>query len=99
MAGNKKRRKVRKFRQVNFKLTAQQKKRVDDFCRKYETTPVNMYKKAILLYLSNKGFSSHKHPEQVIGPNQMSIFDFVEDTFLTGVAEPALKGVSPPELQ
>jgi len=99
MAGNRKRRKVRKFRQVNFKLTAQQKKRVDDFCVKHNTTPVNMYKKAILLYLSNKGFGTHRQIEPVIGPNQMSIFDFVEDTFLSAAAEPQLKIFSPPELQ
>lgn len=99
MAGNRKRRKVRKFRQVSFKFTAQQKKRVDAFCIKHETSPVNMYKKAIMLYLSNNGYGIHKHPEPVIGPNQMSIFDFVEDPSLVAESRPALKFVSPQELQ
>ena len=79
MASKRKPRKARKFRQVNFKLTVQQKKRVDAFCVKHGTTPVNMYKKAILLYLTNNGYGSHRHPEPAISENQMSIFDFVED--------------------
>lgn len=96
MAGNRKRRKVRKYKQVNFKLSAQQKKRVDAFCRKHSTSAVNMYKKAIMLYLTNNGYGNHKqHNEQVIGPNQMSIFDFVEDTFLASAAEPVMKPVNP----
>ncbi len=79
MASKRKLRKVRRFKQVIFKLTAQQKKRVDAFCKKNGTTPVNMYKKAILLYLTNNGYSSHKHFPPTISENQMSIFDFVED--------------------
>ncbi len=79
MASKRKLRKVRRFKQVIFKLTTQQKKRVDAFCRKNGTTPVNMYKKAILLYLTNKGYSSPKHYAPTISENQMSIFDFVED--------------------
>jgi len=79
MASKRKSRKFRKFKQINFKLTVQQKKRVDAFCKKHGTTPINMYKKAILLYLTNNGYGSHKHPEHTISENQMSIFDFVED--------------------
>ncbi|MFH1121552.1 MAG: hypothetical protein V1775_17165 [Bacteroidota bacterium] len=79
MAPKRKPRKVRKFKQVNFKLTTQQKSRVEAFCKKYDTTPVNMYKKAILLYLSHNGYGTHKHPEPAISEKQMSIFDFVDD--------------------
>lgn len=79
MPPKRKKRKARKFRQVSFKLTAQQKKRVDAYCLKHDTTPVNMYKKAILLYLTNNGYGSHRHPEPAVSENQMSIFDFVED--------------------
>ncbi|MHC1774528.1 MAG: hypothetical protein AB9834_03860 [Lentimicrobium sp.] len=79
MASKRKLRKVRRFKQVMFKLTAQQKKRVDAYCKKNNTTPVNMYKKAILLYLTNNGYSSLKHFPPTISENQMSIFDFVED--------------------
>jgi len=99
MADNRKRRKVRKFKQVHFKLTVQQKKRVDAFCKKHGTSPVNMYKKAIMLYLTNNGYGNQKHFEHVIGPNQMSIFDFVEDPLLTAAAESAIKFINPPELQ
>jgi hypothetical protein len=38
-----------------------------------------MYKKAILLYLTNNGYSSLKHFPPTISENQMSIFDFVDD--------------------
>lgn len=80
MAGKRKRRKPIKYKPVAFKLTQQQKKRVDAFCRKNGTTPVNMYKKAIMAYLLSNGYGNLKHGhEPVIGPNQMSIFDIVED--------------------
>ncbi|HPG34607.1 MAG: hypothetical protein H6541_07080 [Lentimicrobiaceae bacterium] len=100
MAAKRKRRKVRKFKQVSFKLTTQQKKRVDAFCVKHHTSPINMYKKAIMLYLANNGYGSHKLPENYIGPNQMSIFDFVEDPLLEEIKnDPRLRFISPEEPQ
>ncbi len=80
MAGKRKRKKYRKFKPVAFKLTYQQKRRVDKFCRDHGTTPVTMYKRAIMLYLANNGYAHLKFPqEHSIHPNQMSIFDIVED--------------------
>jgi|GEM_PF-747756 len=79
MAVKRRKRKARKFRQVNFKLTVQQKKRVDLFCQKHGTTPVNMYKKAIMHFLTQNGFGAQRHAEPPFIENQMTIFDIVED--------------------
>ena len=75
----KKRRKI-KFKAVNFKLSSLQKAKVDAFCRENGTTPITMYKKAILIYLEHEGYGNYKplmHPES--HKNQMSIFDLIED--------------------
>ncbi len=71
-----KRRRVR-FRNVNFKFTVQQKRRVDAYCRKNGTTPVRLYKKAIMLYLSQNGYNEHYQPSPEMAKNQMSIFDLI----------------------
>lgn len=80
MAARKKKRKAIKYKAVEFKLTAQQKKRVDAFCKDYKTTPVTMYKTAIQTFLSKKGYGIlPKHHEDKVDANQMSIFDVVEE--------------------
>ena len=79
-ARKKKSRKVKKFKAVEFKLTVQQKKRVDAFCKKYQTTPVRMYKIAIQTFLSKNGYGTlPKQHEGKVADNQMSIFDLVEE--------------------
>lgn len=81
MTDRRKNRKIRKFKAVEFKLTVQQKKRVDAFCRKFNTTPVTMYKTAIKTFLSKNGYGLlPKHNEQGIPGNQMTIFDVMEDS-------------------
>lgn len=79
MALRRRKRKATRFRKVEFKLTYQQKKRVDAFCNHHKTTPVNMYKKAILLYLDHNGYGQHRIHQPAISENQMSIFDIVGD--------------------
>jgi hypothetical protein len=73
-----KRKRVR-FRNIHFKFTVQQKRRVDAYCRKHGTTPVRLYKRAILQYLSQNGYDEHFQltPEQA--KNQMSIFDLIAE--------------------
>lgn len=71
-----KRRRIR-FRNVNFKFTVQQKRRVDAYCRKHNTTPVRMYKKAIMHFLTNKGYGDTYHLEPEPVKNQMTIFDLI----------------------
>ncbi|MDY0103587.1 MAG: hypothetical protein RBS07_11690 [Lentimicrobium sp.] len=81
MPARKKSRKIRKFKAVEFKLTVQQKKRVDAFCKKYKTTPVTMYKIAIQTFLSKNGYGTlPKQSTHDISANQMSIFDVVEES-------------------
>jgi hypothetical protein len=83
MATKKRRRKPIRYKAVAFKLTAQQKKRVDAFCKKHNTTPIHMYKQAIMHYLTSNGFGAvRSHSEPEISANQMSIFDIVEDPVL-----------------
>jgi len=70
------RRRIR-YRNITFKFTVQQKRRVDAYCRKNSTTPVRMYKKAIMTYLSNNGYGDHYHLEPEPDKNQMTIFDLI----------------------
>ena len=80
MAVKRKRKNIRKFKAIAFKLTVQQKKRVDAFCKKYNTTPVTMYKIAIQTFLSKNGYGTlPKAHDHGISSNQMSIFDVVEE--------------------
>lgn len=80
MAARKKKRKVIKYKPVEFKLSVQQKKRVDAFCKDYKTTPITMYKTAIQTFLSKKGYGiMPKHHEDKVDVNQMSIFDLVDE--------------------
>ena len=80
MAARKKKRKTIKYKAVEFKLTVQQKKRVDAFCKEYQTTPITMYKAAIQTFLAKKGYGIlPRHHEDKVDANQMSIFDLVEE--------------------
>ena len=80
MAARKKKRKAIKYKAVEFKLTMQQKKRVDAFCKEHKTTPVSMYKTAIQTFLSKNGYGiMPRHHEDKVAANQMSIFDLVEE--------------------
>lgn len=72
-------RRIRKFRSVTFKFTYQQKRRVDAYCKTHNTSAIRMYKKAIMLYLTNNGYPEKYEPEQIIVPNQMSIFDLLPE--------------------
>lgn len=74
-----KRRRIRRFKSVSFKFTVQQKKKVDAYCRKNSTTPIRMYKKAILLYLNNNGYGDKYLLENDPPSNQLSIFDIISE--------------------
>lgn len=71
-------RKAVKYKSVAFKFTSYQKKRVEAYCRKNGVTPIRMYKKAIMLYLTNNGYGDHYtvHEPAV---NQMTIFDLISE--------------------
>ncbi|HLO92642.1 MAG TPA: hypothetical protein VK172_15865 [Lentimicrobium sp.] len=71
-----KRRRVR-FRNITFKFTVQQKRRVDAYCNRHGTTPIRLYKKAIMHYLANNGFGDDYHLQHEPAKNQMTIFDLL----------------------
>lgn len=80
MAARKKKRKAIKYKAVKFKLTVQQKKRVDAFCKEHKTTPITLYKTAIQTFLSRNGYGTlPKQTENRVDANQMSIFDVVDE--------------------
>ncbi|MFA6949358.1 MAG: hypothetical protein WCQ70_01615 [Lentimicrobiaceae bacterium] len=74
-----KRKRARRYRKITFKFTIQQKHRVDAYCRKHHTTPIHLYKKAIMLYLTRNGYGSDTHLDPVPDKNQLTIFDFLEE--------------------
>ncbi len=74
-----KRRRITRFRNITFKFTYRQKKRVDAYCRKHSTTPIRMYKKAIMLYLANNGYGENHVMEPEPAKNQLTIFDYIEE--------------------
>ncbi|MGE5382677.1 MAG: hypothetical protein ACM3PX_04530 [Omnitrophica WOR_2 bacterium] len=78
-----KRRRVRRFRSVNFKFTIQQKRKIDAYCRKNGTTPIRMYKKAIKLFLSNNGYGENFQVEPEPANNQLTIFDLINEDVIT----------------
>lgn len=71
-----KRRRVR-FRNITFKFTVQQKRRVDAYCKKHDTTPIRLYKRAIMHYLTTNGYGDNYHLEPEPAKNQMTIFDLI----------------------
>lgn len=75
-----KRRKARRFRNITFKFTVQQKSRVDAYCRKHSTTPIRLYKKAIMLFLSNNGYGDNYQMEPEPAKNQLTIFDLIKES-------------------
>lgn len=72
-----KRRKVRRFRNISFKFTVQQKGKVDAYCQKHDTTPIRLYKRAIMHYLATNGYGDNYHMEPEPAKNQMTIFDLI----------------------
>jgi hypothetical protein len=68
-------RKAVKYKSIAFKFTSTQKKRVDAYCRKNRVTPIRLYKKAIMLYLTNKGYGENYITVEEPPKNQLSIFD------------------------
>lgn len=75
-----KRKRARRYRSITFKFTAHQKRRVDAYCRKNNTTPIRMYKKAIMLYLVNNGYGNNLRVEEEYPKNQLTIFDVIEES-------------------
>ncbi len=69
---SKKRKKI-KYRKVIFKLSAKQKKSLDNYCAARKTTPNKLIKKSIGRYINN--FSKNVPEEFCITENQLNLFE------------------------
>jgi hypothetical protein len=72
MAARKKKRKKVKYREINFRLTAKQKKSLQNYCRARKTTPTKLIKKMIRPYISN--YADDVPDEFYITENQLDLF-------------------------
>ena len=68
-----KKRKPLKFKSVTLKLTARQKKSLENYCRSRGTTPVKVIKKSIRPLLEN--YSSLVPKNTFISVNQLELFE------------------------
>ena len=68
---SKKRKKI-KYRKVVFKLSATQKKSLDNYCAARQTTPNKLIKKSISRYIN--GFSKDVPDKFCITENQLKLF-------------------------
>ena len=68
---SKKRKKI-KYRKVVFKLSATQKKSLDNYCAARKTTPNKLIKKSISRYINN--FSKNVPEECFATENQLDLF-------------------------
>lgn len=67
-----KRKKIR-YKKVEFKISAIQKKRIDRYCRLKKTTAVKVIKKAVKEYLERH--AADLPEEVVVSKNQLKLFD------------------------
>jgi hypothetical protein len=73
---SKKRKKIR-YRKLVFKVSAQQKKQIDRYCKVKRTTTVRLIRKALNEYLDRH---ADEIPEEVvISKNQLKLFDLSEE--------------------
>ncbi len=68
-----KRRKKRKFKSVEFKLSARQMKSLKNYCAARKTTPTKLIKMRIRDYTEN--FSKKVDKKYYATPNQLTMFD------------------------
>jgi len=68
----KKTRKPIRYRALKLKLTARQKKSLDNFCRRNGTTPIKIIKKSIRPMLNNYASSIPRSPQ--VSARQLDLF-------------------------
>lgn len=71
----KKKKKVVKYKAITFKLSARQKKSLDQNCRSRKTTTIKLIKKSIDDYLSLR---VEEKPINYVSPNQLNLFAELE---------------------
>lgn len=72
MAARKKKRKKIKYREVSFRLSAKQKKSLQNYCRARKTTPTKLIKKMIRPYISQ--YADSVPDEYYITEKQLDLF-------------------------
>lgn len=72
MAARKKKRKKIKYREVSFRLTARQKKSLQNYCSARKTTPTKLIKKMIRPYISQ--YADSVPDEYYITEKQLDLF-------------------------
>jgi hypothetical protein len=69
----KKKRKPIRYKSITFKLTARQKKSLDNFCKARRSTPIKAIKTAIRPLIEN--YATSAPPElSFVTPNQLELF-------------------------
>ena len=69
--------KKRQYRKVTFKLTARQKRSLDNYCAARKTTPTKLIKKSIRYYIEN--FAKDVPDEYYVTERQLDIFDALDE--------------------
>jgi hypothetical protein len=72
----KKIRKPIRYKTVKLKLTAGQKRSLDNFCRSRRTTPTKVIKRAIRPFIENYG--GKFEPVSYVTENQLQLFEMIE---------------------
>lgn len=67
-----------KFYKVEFKIPEALHKQVKKYCKKNGITPNKFHRRAIREYIELHA-KYPEHREDAVGPNQMSIFDIIEN--------------------
>jgi hypothetical protein len=73
-----KRAKKIKYYKAEFKIPESTRTRLKGFCARYNTTPNKVFRKALREFLE-RNYIYHDHADTHISPNQMSIFDLLEE--------------------
>ncbi|NVO20261.1 MAG: hypothetical protein HXX13_11200 [Bacteroidetes bacterium] len=81
MPKKKKRTKKVKYYKAEFKIPESTKKRLRGFCKKHNVTENKVFRRALREFLEKNHFHQ-EHYDMQVAPNQMSIFDLLEDTTL-----------------
>ena len=68
----KKRKKKIKYKKIVFKLSAKQKKSLENYCKARKTTPNKLIKKSISRYIN--GFDKSVPEEYYVTENQLDLF-------------------------
>ncbi len=68
----KKRKKKTKYKKIVFKLSAKQKKSLENYCKARKTTPNKLIKKSISRYIN--GFDKSVPEEYYVTENQLDLF-------------------------